>query len=262
MARSDTAPKSLAAAQKALALAPQLAAAHLALANGPYEDNWEWAKAEAEFKKALELDPSLARGHDWYGLFLSALGRHQEAIAHTQRAVDLEPFNLHFNGDLALAFWRARMYDRALEQNKKTVELDPSFAGGHDGLSGTYYTLKRYDEWLAEWRQAASLYKVPESIALQEAAARGYAKGGIHGALAAELDESLKQHARGIYVDPADIAWLYATLGEKEQMFRWLETALAEKSGHLFYMKAFPEYDPYRSEPRFRAILAKMGLPE
>jgi len=262
VARSDTAPKCLAAAQKALALAPQLAEAHLALANGPYEDNWEWVKAEAEFKKTLELNPNLARAHDWYGLLLSALGRQQEAIAHAQRAVDLEPLNLHFSGNLGLAFLRARVYDRALEQSKKTVELDPSFAGAHDLLASTYYILKRYDEWLAEWRQETSLDKVPEDIALQEAAARGYAKGGIHGANAAMLDESLKQHARGIYVDPVYIAHWYAALGEKEQMFRWLETALAEKSGQLFYIKVIPEFDPYRSEPRFRAVLAKMGLPE
>ena len=260
--KSDAAPRTLAAAQKALALAPQLAEAHLALANGPYEDNWEWSKSEAEFRKTLELGPNLARAHDWYGLLLSALGRQQEAIAHVQRAVELEPLNLHFNVSLGTAFWRARMYDRALEQDKRALELDPSFAGAHAALSATYYRLQRYEDCLVEWKKATALSGDPDNIAEYEAAQRGFAQGGPRGLRAAVLEENLRQRARGAYVDPGYLATLYARLGEKEQALHWLETALAEKSGGMFYIKVIPEFDPYRSDPRFHAIITKMGLPE
>jgi serine/threonine protein kinase/Tfp pilus assembly protein PilF len=258
---SEALPKSRAAAEKALSLDDQLPAAHLALASS-YWVKWEWAATEREFQRTLELDPSLSNAHHWYGLSLSYLGRHLEAISHLQRAVELEPFYLQYNTNLAAVYANARRYDQALEQLKKTLEMDPNFPTAHLELSHAYFQLRRYEEWLAEWKNAAVVRNVAEDIALQEAAARGYSKGGYRAALSSAIEEQLKQKKKGSYVDPTEIAYNYAGLGDKEQTLRWLETAVTERSRGLVFIKIVPELDPFRSDPRYRAILLRMGLPE
>ena len=258
---SEALPQAKAASQKALSLDPNLPTAHLALASA-YEDGWEWAAAEREYQRTLELDPNLSNAHHWYGFYLSDLGRSQEAIAHLKRAVELEPFNLQYNANLGLGLIQAHLYDQAVEQEKKTLEMDPNFANAHAYLSFAYLWLKRYDERLAEWNKSATLFGIPEDIAVEQAAERGYAKGGFQGAERAALDEMLKQKARGYYQDPAWIAYSFAALGDKEQTFRWLDTGLAERSRGMRIIKVHPALDPFRSDSRYRAILQRMGLPE
>jgi len=257
----EAVPKERAASEKAIALAPRSPLAILARANC-YWDSWEWDAAEEMFKKSLQLDPNLARAHDWYGEFLGNTSRYQEAIAHGQRAVELEPFNLHFNHALGLTLFAAHQYDRAIEQLRKTVELDPTFVPAHFALVGVYRAMNRYEESLSEWKQVATLSGVPEVLAIYAAARRGYAKDGKHGLVSAVLEEMLNQRSKGNYVDPEEVALQYAELGEKEPMFHWLEVALAEKSNGMEVIKGVPQFDPYHSDPRFKAILHKMGLPE
>jgi TolB-like protein len=254
-------PKLKAAAEKALSLDDELPAAHLALAMA-YLSNWEWAAADREFQRTLELDPRLSNAHHWYGGHLSTLARHQEAISHLQRAVELEPFNLQYNSNLARAYANARMYDQAIIHYKKTSGMDPNFANAHGGLSEVYLFLGRYDEWLAEWKQEADLKNYPAGLAVEAAAERGYSTGGYRAAMSSTIDQQLKQKKAGSYVDSADIAYNYAALGAKEKTLRWLETALAERSRHLALIKIVPDLDPFRSDPRYLAILRRMGLPE
>ena len=257
--KSEAVPKCKAAAEKALSLDDQLPPAHLAMAS-TYWDNWEWAAAEREFQRTLQLDPNLSNAQHWYGLYLSWLARNQEAIPHLQRAVELEPFNLVYNANLAAGYSGALMFDQALDHLRKTLELDPNFSYAHTVLAFVYFRQKRYDQWLAELKKAAELAKDAQNIALADAAQRGYSSGGYHAAQRSALQERLKQKKNGTYVDPASIAYNYAALGDAEQTFHWLETAVSERSGRLEVIKSQPELDPFRSDPRYRAILAKMGL--
>jgi len=254
-------PKHKAAAEKALALAPQLPEAHLSLATYYWED-WEWAQAEREFNKTIELNPNLANAHHWYGLYLSWQARHQEAIAQLQRAVALEPLNLKYNDNLAQCYYNARMWDQALVQLNKTLEIDPNFASAHGYLAQVYFDTGRYQLWLEEMRKTAVFSNDAQALAVAEASARAFPKGGLHGAIRASIEEQLKQHAQGIYVDPSGIGFSYAALGDKDQAFHWLEMALAERSRGLQTIKVSFELEPFHSDPRYKSILHRMNLPE
>ena len=259
--QGEALPRGKAAADKALALAPQLPEAHLALASC-YWSNWDWTLAEQEFNKTIELNPSLGNAHHWFGLFLSWLGRHQEAIAQLQRAVALEPLNLKYNDNLGQAYYNARMWDESLAQLKKTAEIDPNFASVHGYFAEVYFDTGRYDLWIEEAKKTATLANDPQSIAVADAQARAFSKGGMRGAILAANEELLQQRAKGQYVDPSSIAYNYAVLNDKDKAFHWLELAVAEKSRGVQTIKVAFGLDSLRSDPRYHAVLAKMGLPD
>jgi TolB-like protein/Flp pilus assembly protein TadD len=261
VSQSEALPKVKAAADKALSLAPDLPEAHLALASY-YWDNWEWAAADREFQKTIQLDPNLANAHHWYGLYLSWAGRDQEAITQLQRAVALEPFNFKFNDNLGQAYGNARMLDQAVTQLQKTVEIDANSFGAHGDLANVYFDMGRYDLWLAEWKKSAVLNNDKQDEALQDAAERAFPKGGMRAAIRAAIEELLKQKSRGLYVDPAAIAYNYGILGDKDQAFHWLETAVAERSRQLQVIKIVYGIDSLRSDPRYKSILHRMNLPD
>jgi eukaryotic-like serine/threonine-protein kinase len=257
---SDTAPKARAAAEKALAIDDSLAEAHAALA----ASHWgllEFAAAEQEFQRALQVNPNFANAHHWYGLFLSWEARHPEALSHVRRAVELDPLNLQYNSNLGQVLGNARQYDASIEQLKRTLDMDPNFAQAHAQLASEYRTVGKHDLWLNEWKRAASLFHDPENLAIAEEVARVYSQSGLKLAQAREI-ELKKQLGKRRYVDPADIAYAYAYFGDKEQVFVWLDKALVEKSASLEVIKIVPELDRYRSDPRYSELLKRMGLPQ
>ncbi len=258
---SEALPNEKAAAEKAISLAPQLAEAHLALATY-YCDDWDWAAADREFQKTLELNPKLSNAHHWYGYFLTQRGRHQEAVAQIQRAIELEPLNVKYNVDLALALIGARRLDEAVAQLQKTLEMDPNFSNAHVLLAHAYFYSGRYDLWLAESKKAGSVSGAASWLAPTEAEAQAYPNGGMLAVVRRELNDFLKQKSGGTYVDPMSIALCYATLKDEDQTLRWLEAALAEHSNGLADFGDQPPLDFVRSDPRFRAIRAKMGFPD
>jgi hypothetical protein len=119
-----------------------------------------------------------------------------------------------------------------------------------------------YDQWLAEWKTAAALFKSPQNIANQAAAERGYAAGGVRAAVNAVIAEQLSQKAKGMYVVPTYIAYNYAFLVDAENTFYWLDLAPQERARGLQYIKVTPELDKFHADPRYKAVLQKMGLPE
>jgi len=258
--KAETAPKTIAAARKALAIDDSLAEAHTAAASAS-SDMWDWAGAEREYKRALELNPNEGNAHQWYGLYLSTVGRHQEALAQFKRALEVDPLNLTVSTNLAVGYGNMRQYDLALDQFKKTIDIDPNYASAHDALAQTYRDLGKYDLWLEEWKKAATLADDQENLVIANEAARAYAKGGFHVAMSrtVELRKQLEQRR---YVDPSFIAYDYASLGDKDQAFYWLEKAYSEKAGALAYIKVFRQMDPLRRDPRYVDLLKRMGLPQ
>ena len=257
---NEAAPKAKVAAEKALAIDASSAEAHAAL-GGSLWSLFDFSAAEAEFRRALELNPNLAHAHHWYGLFLSWEARHPDAIIHLRRAVELDPLNLQYQCNLGQVLANARQYDAAVEQLKKTLEMDPHFAYAHVELRVVYRDTGKYDLAMEEWKKYAALNSDPEEVKIAEDAAGVYAKSGTKAAIAREI-ELRKQLAKRRYADPSEIAYLYALLGDKEQAFAWLDKARAEKSGGLESVKVVRALEQWHSDPRYIDLLKSLGLPQ
>jgi eukaryotic-like serine/threonine-protein kinase len=259
--RAETAPKALAAAQKALAIDDTLGEAHLMVASA-YGDLWAWDAAERELKRALELGPNDAKIHQWYGLSLSwYYGRHEEAIAQIKRALELDPVNQKYNDNLGQVYRDAKQYEASVDQLKKTIDMDPNFASAHGQLATTYQEMGKYDLWLQEWRKAATLYNDRETMAIADKVVEAYTHSGIRAAMYKDI-ELRKELSHRRYVDPCYLAFDYAILGEKDQVFYWLEKAYADKSSLLLAIKVSHVLDPFHSDPRYIDLLKRMGLPQ
>jgi eukaryotic-like serine/threonine-protein kinase len=253
-------PKAKSAAARALAIDETLAEAHSLLAAADDRD-WDWADAERQFQRALELNPDSARTYVLYSIHLEFLGKNDEVLKHLRHAIALDPLNLNGLDNLAEAYIYTRQYAESIEEAKKLQEIDPAFANVHYHLSQANYFSGKYDLWLEEWEKAATLNNDPEDLALADAAKREYLKSGYRGALKRVVALQEEQVKR-MYVDPALIASNYALLGEKDKAFAWLEKSYAEKSAFIAYLKPFPHFDSLRSDPRYADLLKRMGLPQ
>jgi len=257
---SETNPKAKTYAARALAIDDTQAEAHALLAIA-HDSDWEWAAAGREFERALELNPNLSRTHVLYGFHLDTLGNIEQAFAHLRRAVELEPLNLNANDCLAGEYFSSRQFDKVIEYEKKTLEIDPTYAPAHQRLSSAYRFMGRYDLWLEEWEKAAKLTNDPHDLARLDTAKREYPKSGYRGAMK-RLAALQEEQAKRIYIDPARIAGTYAFLGEKDRAFALLEKAYVEKSGFLADIKTAPIFDSLRSDPRYANLLKRMDLPQ
>jgi serine/threonine protein kinase/Tfp pilus assembly protein PilF len=257
---NEAAPKAKAAAEKALAIDGSSAEAHAALAAA----NWtlfNFPDAEVEFRRALELNPNLSNAHHWFGLFLSWENRNPEAISHLRRAVELDPLNLQYNANMGQVLCNARQFDACIDQLNKTLEMDANFAYAHAILRVAYRHIGKYDLSLQQWRKAATLANDHEDLAIADEASKVFAKSGFRASVEREI-ELKKQLAKRRYVDPADIAYDYAFLGDKEQTFAWLGKARAEKSGQLENIKIVDSMESLHSDPRYLDLLKQLGLPQ
>ena len=257
---SEAVPKARAAAEKALALDDTLAEPHAVL-GGVHGTLFEWDQSEREFRRAIELNPNDANAHHWFAYMLASMGRMDEAIAQARRAAELEPLNLKYSDSVGVMYRFAGQHDRAIEQFKKTLEMDPNFVPSVGNLAFAYQLTQHYDLWLQGWKKVATLANDSEDLAMAEEAARVYAKSGYQAAMSRIIEMQL-QLAKRRYVDPAEIAGNYAELGDKDQAFAWLEKAYSEKSNVLGYLKDASQWRGLHSDPRYAAMLKKMGLPQ
>ena len=253
-------PKAKAAAQRALAIDETQAEAHAILGWSDDKD-WDWTAAEHEFQRALELNPNNARTHVLYAMHLEFLGRMKEAFERLRRATEIDPLNMNGLDNVAEAYLYTRQYTESIAEGKKIVEIDPTFANVHVHLSQAYFHMGKYDLWLEEWQKLDSLNGDSEDLVLAKAVTQEYSKSGFRGAMK-RLVELLEAQSKRIYIDPAVIASNYAAMGEKGQAFAWLETAYAEKSGFIVYLKVDPNFDSLRADPRYADLLKRMGLPQ
>jgi TolB-like protein/DNA-binding winged helix-turn-helix (wHTH) protein len=254
---SQALPREKDAALRALAIDSNYAPAHLALANVLF-DSWEWGSAEREYQKALELDSKFASAHHWYGLSLSCLGRHREALVHLQRAVELDPLNLKFNADLGYGYVNARYYDLALNQLNHTLQMEPRFFITYEYLAQLYRAMGDHESWLRSWRKKAELQN-PNRIRFVEKLSGAYAAGGYPAAVRTII-QAEKDQLPWRYVDPAELGYEYAALGDKNEAFRWLERAYQERSRALQSVRIEPSMDALRSDTRYINLLRRLGL--
>lgn len=248
-----------AAVGKALALDDSLGEAHATLGQIHFLWDWDWAGAEREYKRALELTPSSSICRVQYSTFLSAMGRHAEALAQIKEAHAVDPVSLITNGLLGGVYFWAHRFDEAIDQFQKTLLLYPDSAVNHSYLGQCYEPKGMYAEAVEEYVKTKELSGVSkeELSVFREA----FASSGIKGFLRAELESAIARSKRQ-YVPPAVFARLYARLGENDQAFEWLEKAYQDRHHSMAFMKVEPMLDSLHSDPRFQDLLRRMNLPQ
>ena len=249
-------PKVQAAASKALELDDAGAEAHTSLAWAKFHE-WDWAGAEKEFKRAIELNPSYPTAHSWYGEFLMVQGRFDEALTEMNRAVELAPLSTVLNLALGYRLYYAHQYPQAIDQIQKTLAMDSKFVAGHLFLGRADEQRATYPEALAELRKALDLSEGDTN----ELAALGHAYAISHQeAEANKILAQLKERSQQTYVQPSLIGAIYIGLGQKDQAFDWLQKAYDDRASGLLYLKVDPEFDSVRSDARFGDLMRRVGL--
>ena len=251
-------PRAKAAAMKALEIDEQLAEAHTSLAHVMAFYDWDWANAEREFKRAIQLNPRYAFAYHWYALFLAAMERMDEAEQAEHRALQLEPLSLVINKNVGTIYYYARQYDRAFMQYKKTLELEPDFARTHFFLGLAYQVTANFEQAVAAFQKALPLSGGSNvvlgalGLALASATRRGEAE---------DVLKELARKAQQQYVPSFSVAIIYLGLGQVDTAFEWLEKAYQERSSWLVSLKVEPMFDTLRADPRFVDLVKRVGLP-
>jgi len=258
---SEDFPKSNAAARKALELDATLAHPHAILGSNEMDYEWDFAGGEAEFKKAFELDPNDATAHQWYAGHIGCLGgREQEALAEVNRAHQLDPLSPMIGVAVGQVYGEAGRHDEAIATCKKVASENPTFAPAHDCLAVGYWQKRMYAQSIEETKVAAQLSGDPNESKYASAMEQGFRSAGWRGAETKAIE--MAQAQGKAYGSPVDIASSYADLGDKEQAFRWLNTAYQERDLGLACMKTNPYFDSIRSDPRFAELVRRVGLPQ
>ena len=246
------------AARLAIRFDAKLAGPHAAMAYAATRYDWDWSEAEREYKIAIGLDPKYATAHQWYGEYLTVMGRSEEAIAEFKHATELEPYSLIINATMALPYVYARRFDEAIEIAQRSVELEPSFPLAHRFLALGYVGKRMYQDALRESQLAFDLSGRSPHYRLWLAYVDALADRG------AEAQAALKAAGAtsdGRYVTPYGVAQVFAGLGDPHQAVEWLERAYEQRDERLMFLKVDAAFDPLRSVPRFQALLRKMNFP-
>jgi tetratricopeptide (TPR) repeat protein len=248
-------PKVRTAASKALEIDSSAGEAHIALAL-PHIDNYEWAAAGEEFRKGLDLCPSSAIGHAWYGTYLVNMGCGAEGLREHQRCLELDPVSASALFCHAQTLYLLRRYDESIDRFRKALSLNPSFPREHAGLGLACLRKGSYVRAIAELEFAQSLTRGLGRVKANLAYA--YAVSGQRDKAVDILNDFLAQFTPRDF-PAAMISEIYIGLGEKDLAFEWLHRAIDQKDLAVF-LKSDPLYDPLRSDPRFPALLKRMNL--
>ena len=249
-------PKAKAAATKALEIDNNLGEAHVSLAFVLDAYDWDWDSAGREYRRGIELNPGYATGHHWYAWHLTTLGRNSEAVAEMKKAESLDPLSLIISDDLAEELLIAHRYDEAMQQSRKTIDMDSSFAVGHYELGQIFVQKRAYDQAIAELSRAVELSG--SSTTCVSNLAFAYAVSGRTTEAQKILDDLKKRSTGGGYSNAPEIALVYVGLNDKNQAMAWLEKAYQERFNPSILLR--PAFDSLRDYPPFRDLLRRIGL--
>ncbi len=257
VAPHEVLPKAKQAALKALEIDDELAEAHASLAGIMKVYDRDWRGAEREYRRALELNPDCAEAHRSYADFLSAVGRHQDAVRENRKAQELDPTSCATSMEGAWNLYMAREYKAAQQQALKTLEMEPNFAPAHFALALAYERMGKPKEAIAAFERTRSISgSNPATIA-----GLGHVLGGAgEKSEPRNLLKELHAISKRRYVSPYCFALLHAGLGEKDQAFEWLEEAVVMHDVWLVWLKTEPRFDNLRSDFRFQVLLGRIGL--
>jgi TolB-like protein/Flp pilus assembly protein TadD len=250
-------PRSREAAARAVAANPDVAEAQHALGHVNWAFAWDWAAAEAAFRRAIELDASYSFVHLILAHLLSQEGRHAEAEPFTRRGLELDPLNPLAYALSSQVSFQARDYDTALQQANRAIALDGDFWIGHQMRGQALEQLGDHDLALTALATAARLSdRNSKPISLT-----GYILGRSGRVNEArDLLAALEAASRQRYIPPYAFALVHAGLGDAEAVFAWLDRGVAVRDVHLMFLTVDAKWDPYRSDPRFGALLARCGF--
>jgi TolB-like protein/DNA-binding winged helix-turn-helix (wHTH) protein/lipoprotein NlpI len=251
-------PKAHAAAKRALEIDERTPEAHTALAVIAQNYDWDWRTAEKEYRRAIELNPSYATGHHWYAECLALQGRFGEAFPEIESARQLDPLSLIIATDYGAILYFSRQYDRAIEQFRGVLDMEPEFPRAHM-LVWAYSQKGLFADALAD-AEAWGRHNNSSSWSWSMIAyVSGRSGDHARAKLAMQQLEQLKQHGT---LDSVSLAVAYIGMGNNDLALAWLEKAYSEHSGSLTALKVDPIYDPLRSDPRFQALVRRIGLAE
>lgn len=240
---TESAKRGREAAEKALALAPELAEAHDALGFVSFYYDFDFAEAESRFRKAIELSPGLAMTHYWYAGLLSATGRHQEAIARIRTAQELDPLSPLINADAGWYYFYARRHPEAIRECRRILAFDPDYAWAHQCVLAAARKSGREEEARESLDELARILGAPET----ETWERWYL-------------ERMESASSKLYVSPYGVALLKLDLGDRGGALDTLERAYEERDGFLVHLAVDPRLEPLHREPRFRRLLGELRL--
>jgi TolB-like protein/DNA-binding winged helix-turn-helix (wHTH) protein/tetratricopeptide (TPR) repeat protein len=252
-------PKVRIAALKALELDEGLAEAHTSLGSLKWEYEWDRSGAEKEFRRAIELNPSYATAHQWYAEELAAIGRKDEALAEIRRARELDPLSLPISAVAGWIQYLERDYEQAIEQYQKTLEMDSNFAIAHVYLGRAYAQKENFGKAISECQTATRLSE--NNPFYMACLGYAYARAGKRNE-AVHVLHQLEMLSQQKYVASHDIAAIYAGLGDPSKAISWLNKAYDERSYAVLLIEVEPEFDSLHSDPRFQALVHRIGLPQ
>lgn len=257
LAPREAIPKAKEQVAKALALDDELADGHATLGIISHVYDWDWSRAEAEFKRALQLSPNSFNAHEAYYTYLISTGRFDEAIAEAKLALDIDPLSLGTRTGLAAVYYYVGHYDQAIDELRRTLEMDQNFWLARLYLGRCYERVGRGAELIEELRRATQLEDtITDPLA---ALGRAYAVVGKRAQALSVIDQ-LKERAQRGYVPPYNIAIVYIGLNDTDQAFEWLERSYQDRNYYLTRLKVDPELAALRSDPRFLSLAKRLGL--
>lgn len=258
----DAYPMARSAAERAIEIDPSLAEAHNALASIKANYDWKFSEAEIEWQKALNLNPNYATAHQWYGEYLMNMARFPEALAEMKRAQELDPLSLIINGLVGVCHLLNGENDKALDQLKKTIDIDPNFARTHLFLADYYEHSGQYENAVDEFVKFFTLSGEPTEKVLPLAAGvrQAYETGGRK-AYARAMADVFGNYGGKVAPPPPVVAGYLVQAGEVDRAFELLEKGFEQRDGGLLMIKG-PDLDPIKSDPRYKDLLRRIGLPE
>jgi eukaryotic-like serine/threonine-protein kinase len=245
------------AAMHAVKLDDTLPEAHISLALVLESYDWDWAGAESEFKRAIQLNPNNSSAHQWYGDFLTRMGRFDEAKVELKKAQDLDPLSLLTNTSLGRQLYFTRQYDAAVQQLKKTLDMDPKFVPAQHAIETAYAQNGMFKEAIGERQKVLTLSGNPD---LAASIGEDFNASGYPGVMKSWL-EGLKEISKRSYVSSYSMAQIYARLGDKNKALAALEMALDQRDSNLTYVRVEPAFDEIRSDPRFQKVIQQLNMP-
>ncbi len=251
-------PKGKAAARAALQFDPELAEAHTPLAALLWLHDWEWDKAQTEFKRSLELGPTYPTANHWYAEYTMTMGRHDEAMVRIRKSQDLDPLSLIINVSVGWSLYFARRYNDAIEQLRRTLDLDPNYPVTHWILGLLLRKTGRYEEAIAEGEKGVNFSG--GSPLMRAALAHTLGTAGRTKDAVQILDE-LTKLAQQKYVAPYFFAGIHIGLGENQRALEYLEKSYEEHSHWLIYLPLDPSMDALRDNPGFQSLMQRVGVP-
>ena len=246
-------------ALEALEMDNTLAEAYASLAFVKLFHEWDWNGASKDFKRAIQLNPNYETAHQWYAIYLSLVGQHDEAIAEVKRAQELDPFSPAINWNVSIILFNARKYDQAIEETSKALIISPDYHRNYMILGFSYIQKGMFSEAILEMQKAVGYtgndFKMIANL--------GYAYGTAGNQAEAEVIlNGLIETSKKENTNSMTIAGIYIGLGDNDNAINWLEKAFEEHSSLLLLLNIDPIYDPLRSDPRFQDMVDRMNFPD